>query len=61
MPVVQWQLVELFAGQGNVSRVFRHYGKSVASFDKVMGGDAMDFERPSGFASVTQNVSYPSK
>ena len=61
MPVVQWQLVELFAGQGNVSRVFRHYGKSVASFDKVMGGDAMDFERPSGFASVTQNVLYPSK
>lgn len=50
MPDVQWQLIELFSGQGNVSKVFKEYGKSVASFDKVLGGDAMDFLKPCGFA-----------
>lgn len=46
---VQWQCVELFSGHGNLSTAFREYGRSVASFDQVLGGDAMDFERPSGF------------
>ena len=47
----QWQLVELFAGKGNVSRHFRSTGKAVASLDKDYDGAAMDFTRPAGLAS----------
>ena len=50
-----WQVVELFAGQGNVSSVFRKYGKAVASFDKDMGGKCMDFTLSAGFLSKSQN------
>ncbi len=49
MADVQWQCVELFSGHGNLSKAFREWGRAVASFDQVLGGDAMDFERPSGF------------
>ena len=49
-----WQVVELFAGQGNVSSVFRKLGKAVASFDKDIGGECMDFTLCAGFLSKTQ-------
>lgn len=38
LPTVQWNLIELFSGQGNVSAAFRHRGRTVASFDKEFGG-----------------------
>ena len=46
-----WQVVELFAGAGNVSAAFRQCGKSVASFDKEMGGSCMDITLSAGFLS----------
>lgn len=46
---MKWQLIELFSGQGNVSACFRHYGKAVASYDKVLGGDCMDMTCCAGF------------
>jgi hypothetical protein len=45
-----WQVVELFSGQGNVSEYFRQTARMVCSYDKVLGGDAMDFTLPAGFA-----------
>ena len=45
-----YQLVELFSGQGEVSRVFRAIGRSVGSYDKELGGKCMDFTLPAGFA-----------
>ena len=49
LPVQQWQLVELFSGQGNVSAFFRQAGKTVASFDTVLGGKSMDVTQAAGF------------
>lgn len=48
-PERQFQCVELFSGQGNLSRAFRQAGKRVASYDLELGGEMMDFTRPSGF------------
>lgn len=45
----QHQLIELFSGQGNVSDVWRRLGRSVASFDRVLGLP-MDLQTPSGLA-----------
>lgn len=45
-----WQVVELFSGQGYVSQVFRETSRSVCSYDREMGGPAMDFTKPAGFA-----------
>ena len=47
----QWQLVELFAGKGNVSAHFHSLGKAVASLEKDYGGAGMDFTTPAGLAS----------
>lgn len=49
-----WQCIELFSGQGNVSAAFRSLGRSVASFDKVLGGKSMDMTENSGFLSMPQ-------
>ena len=49
-----WQIVELFSGQGCVSEVFRQSGRSVCSYDKVLGGPAMDILTPAGFAFLPQ-------
>ena len=49
-----WNVVELFSGAGNVSRVFRESHRPVASFDKGIGGDCMDFTLAAGFLSVPQ-------
>ena len=50
-----WNVVELFSGAGNVSRVFRESGVPVASFDKTIGGDCMDFTLAAGFLSAPQS------
>lgn len=50
---MQWQLIELFSGVGNVSKAFRDRGFAVCSYDRVNGGKHMDFETASGFASGT--------
>ena len=51
----RWQVVELFAGQGELSRAFRLDGRRrVVSYDRDMGGGPggpMDFEKPAGFLS----------
>lgn len=47
----RWQLVELFAGKGNVSAHFRSLGKAVASLEKDYGGAGMDLTTASGMAS----------
>jgi len=49
LPVAEWQLIELFSGQGNVSACFRQAGKAVASFDKILGGKSMDITESAGF------------
>ena len=54
MPLLEWQVIELFAGVGNVSAAFREYGKAVASLDKEIGGDCMDFALNAGFLPGTQ-------
>lgn len=54
MPLLEWQVIELFAGVGNVSAAFREYGKAVASLDKEIGGDCMDFTLNAGFLPGTQ-------
>ncbi len=51
---MQWQLVELFSGVGNVSEAFRDGGYSVCSFDRMLGGKPMDFETAAGFSSGPQ-------
>lgn len=48
LPHLQFSCVELFAGVGNVSTVFRRHGKSVASFDKNYH-ESMDFTQSAGF------------
>ena len=55
---MQWQLVELFSGVGNVSEAFRDKGYSVCSFDRMLGGKPMDFDTPAGFASGPQIMSF---
>ena len=56
MPLLEWQVIELFAGVGNVSAAFREYGKAVASLDKEIGGDCMDFTLNAGFLPGTQKI-----
>lgn len=41
MPDLSWNLIELFSGQGNVSKAFRKSGKAVASFDRELGGQVL--------------------
>jgi len=53
-PPIMWQCVELFSGSGNVSDYFRRAGKAVASFDKMLGGKAMDVAKVAGFLFGTQ-------
>lgn len=45
----QYQLVELFSGKGHVSEAFRANGKRVVSFDREVGGAAMDILETAGF------------
>ena len=47
-------MCELFSGSGNVSDYFRRAGKAVASFDKMLGGKAMDVAKVAGFLFGTQ-------
>lgn len=47
---LQFHLVELFAGECQVSSAWRECGRNVCSFDIRIGGDSMDMCRPSGFA-----------
>ena len=54
MPVERWQCIELFSGCGNVSNYFRRAGKVVASFDKILGGKAMDITTCAGFLFGTR-------
>ena len=54
MPVERWQCIELFSGCGNVSNCFRRAGKVVASFDKILGGRAMDITKSAGFLFGTR-------
>ena len=48
-------MVELFAGAGNVSKVFRQRGKRVASFDTAID-ESMDFSCAAGFARAPYNI-----
>ena len=45
----KWDLIELFAGAANVSKVFREQGKRVFSFERDNGGAAMDMLESAGF------------
>lgn len=47
--VMKYQLVELFSGEGCVSAAFRAQGKTVLSFDRELGGAAMDMCGDAGF------------
>ena len=53
---MQWQMVEIFSGVGNVSAAFKDAGYATCSFDKVAGNE-MDFSKPSGFAHGSYSVS----
>ena len=50
MPKPTFELIELFSGQGNVSKAFRQCGRQVCSFDKILADDPMDFGGLAGFA-----------
>ena len=56
-------MYEFFAGRGNLSRCMKASGRKTASFDilynagkpdrkKPYGSNSMDFNSPSGFASI---------
>lgn len=60
MPAYSFDCVELFAGVGNVSKMFRQNGKSVASFDKSYADKAMDMTGAAGFMSDPQCNAYAS-
>ncbi len=47
---MQFQLVELFSGKGEVSRSFIEAGKKTAYFDWVHDHRAMDIQSPAGMA-----------
>lgn len=55
-PVLAWQCVELFSGVGNISLAFREAKKTVANFDRVNGGRAMDITLSAGFLLGTQTA-----
>lgn len=55
---MNWELIELFSGVGNVSRAFRQHGKAVASYDKELGGDCMNIELTAGFLPAPETVCY---
>ena len=54
---MQFQLVELFSGKGEVSRTFMEAGKSVSYFDRVHDNRAMNIESPAGMAFFVCNFS----
>ena len=60
MPSLSFDCVELFSGVGNVSKMFRERGKSVASFDKSYADKAMDMTGAAGFMSDPQCNAYGS-
>ena len=49
---MNWELIELFSGVGNVSRAFRQHGKAVAS------GDCMNIELTAGFLPAPKSVCF---
>lgn len=50
---MSFDMVELFAGVGNVSAAFRQHGKTVASFDQTYH-KSMDFTTDAGFVPHPQ-------
>lgn len=54
----KWQCIELFSGEGNLSRAFRQAGRRVASFDINLGGKSMDMRTEAGFLPPPQIYTY---